>query len=419
MSQRYPGGVISKTPPVTVGPDQDGEGGSAPGVWTLEQAMELQKQNLWPKPIANKTMWTWGLNEFDGNLGLGGTYTYVYDPPNSYTISTFDNKSSPTQVGGFWSQASINGYNGIGVRNTGSLWAWGNNNPGTLGQNNTYPTKIGSPLQIGALTTWVQATAKEAALAIRNDGTLWSWGQNSDGQLGRNNRVLLSSPAQVGSDTNWAFVNSSRFSTQAIRTNGTLWSWGRGGFGRLGTGNVLNRSSPTQVGALAVWSSVSSESDHCLAIRTNGTLWAWGNNTWGQLGTNNTILRSSPVQVGALTTWAKASAGSQFSLAIRTDGTIWSWGIASNGRLGQGALVDRSSPVQIGSLTDWAWVAAGDSHSVALKTGGTLWSWGSNFRGALGQNNTIYLSSPVQVGSLTSWFRISAGNNSSLALRKS
>ena len=132
---------------------------------------------------------------------------------------------------------------------------------------------------------------------------LWSWGQNSYGNLGLGNTNLYSSPKQVGSLTNWKTIAAGGHSGYSIKTDGTFWAWGRNGYGRLGLGNTTPVSSPTQVGALANWESVSAGLQCFIAVKTDGTLWSWGYNSYGNLGFNDTANRSSPVQVGLLTTW--------------------------------------------------------------------------------------------------------------------
>lgn len=406
MSERYPGGLISRSAPVVVGPT-GGEGGSASGVWTLEQAAGYIKQGLWPLPVLPRQLWSWG-NNSPGNLGQGDTVK----------------RSSPTQVGAQvdWSQLSTSEEISFAIKTTGTLWSWGKNNRGQLGQDNT--TYRSSPVQVGALTDWAQVSSGGSfCAAIKTNGTLWSWGENYRGPLGLNISYSInrSSPVQVGALTDWAQVSAGRAFCAAVKTNGTLWAWGFNSNGQLGQNDRVNRSSPVQVGALNDWARVSAGNDFCVAIKTNGTLWSWGYDQSGALGLNifPGSARSSPVQVGALTDWSQVSGGGAFCAAIKTNGALWSWGSNSSGQLGQNNVNDLSSPVQVGALTDWAQVAVGNAFCRAIKTAGTLWSWGQNTSGQLGQNNTTNLSSPVQVGSLTTWTRISQGSTaySNLAIR--
>jgi alpha-tubulin suppressor-like RCC1 family protein len=442
------------------------------------------------------TMWAWGRNT-NGELGLGdainrsspvqiGTGTNWISGSLSdghsillentgyalttgvgvgqFTPSGFDtnfmvNRSSPVQIGTrLWSNVTQGVAYSLAVRNDGTLWGWGFNSSGALGDG-TLITRS-SPVQIGTLNNWSKVyTSVDANYAIKTDGTLWSWGNNVNGGLGLGDAVSRSSPVQVGTLTNWAnFADAASSSVityhaLAIKTDGTLWAWGRNVEGQLGLNNALNISSPVQVGTMT-WLSTTLNDISSMAIRSDGTLWSWGFNTPNsQLGFNDTIARSSPVQVGTLTTWTSASLGTNFSvllqnngdayttglnitdyqqpsinrsspvqlgtltnwqqtdngylysLAVKTDGTLWGWGSNNSGALGDGTLITRSSPVQIGTLNNWSSVAAGYLSSHALKTDGTLWGWGSNADGMLGNNQTTNLSSPIQIGTRT-WTRI-------------
>jgi alpha-tubulin suppressor-like RCC1 family protein len=262
------------------------------------------------------------------------------------------------------------------------------------------------------------ANGGDFTVAVKADGTLWSWGRSLDGALGLNNSIISAVPVQVGSDTNWQYVSCSTAFVQSIKTDGTLWSWGSNGDGGLGFGErFVSRSSPVQVGALSDWAQISCGQDNALAIKVDGTLWAWGSNENAKLGLNDTQLRSSPVQVGALSNWAQVSAGVYVTHAIKTDGTLWAWGNSRfEGLLGNSTRqVVRSSPIQIGALSDWAQIADGEVHVVAIKTNGTIWSWGQG--SALGQNNLIARSSPVQIGALSDWSQVTAGNGYTIATK--
>ena len=302
---------------------------------------------------------------------------------------------------------------------TGTLWTWGRNNYGQLGQGNTI--NYSSPVQLGLLTTWEQfSTSSYDCLAIK-ENTLWAWGLNEQGSLGLNDRVSRSSPVQVGVLSDWSKVSSGGRHTIALKTDGTIWTWGYNFYGDLGIGtggSGTYKSSPVQVGSLTDWSKVDARTNNCVALKTDGTLWAWGRNEFGQLGLGDIIHRSSPVQIGALTNWSDFDLGDDQTLAIKTDGTLWVWGRNNNGQLGDGTIVDKSSPVQIGSDTNWSWVAGANGWSVAIKSDGTIWSWGGDFDGHLGHGTVnVHLSSPVQIGSLTDWSKVEASVTITIATK--
>ena len=292
-------------------------------------------------------LWTWGGNSY-GAAGLGDTI----------------NRSSPTQVGALTTWASIAG--GRGGRNTlatktdGTLWSWGYNYGGSLGLNNRIFKS--SPTQVGSLTSWqsIGGSVQGSSFGLKTNGTLWAWGYGTQGQLGQNSTGYISSPVQVGALTTWLSISGGYSSIAAIKTDGTLWSWGTNAYGELGLNNLIARSSPTQVGSLTNWATVSSGNYFTVAIKTDGTLWSWGINTKGKLGLNNSnyAYSSSPTQIGALTNWAYSAATRTGGFAIKTTGAIWTWGWNVVGTLGLGDTIDRSSPVQIGSLTNWLRLSA-------------------------------------------------------------
>lgn len=406
MSTRYPGGFINRSAPVIVGP-VDGEGGSAPGVWTLEQASYYTKQGTWPQRIKKKPLFGWGGNNF-GQVGDG----------------TVTPRSSPVQIGAntTWSNLS-SGYSlngGFATTTSGALYAWGYNNVGQLGQNNT--VNQSSPIQVGALTNWSKVfvgSNGQAILSVKTDGTLWGWGRNNQGNLGLTSPLTyLSSPVQIGTDTNWSTCASGDSFSIFIRTTGTMWSAGENSLGKLGLNLALvYRSSPVQIGGDTNWSVVACGANHAIAIKTTGAMWSWGANGQGQLGQNNVIYRSSPVQVGALTNWSSIACGSIFSAAIKTDGTLWTWGRGSSGQLGQNNTVYLSSPTQVGLIATWSSVSCGSNSAMAIQTNKTLWAWGQNDSGQLGQNNDIARSSPVQVGSLSIWSKVTSHGGVSFGIQ--
>ena len=378
------------------------------GMWTLQQAHDAVAAGTWPEAFNSGYLYTWGDNDIaDGKLGIN-------------SAGAANNKSSPVQVGssGDWSQVVLGPRVALAIKDNGTLWGWGFNNQEQIGDN-TADISRSSPVQIGALTTWASATiGAYSSYAIRRDGTMWSWGDNSDGALGQNNALGKSSPTQVGALTNWLKITAGGYTCVAIKTDGTLWAWGRNSSGQLGDNTAVTRSSPVQIGALTNWASVTGkwQLPNFLATTTSGAMYSWGDGTQGQLGSNATVSRSSPVQIGALTTWSKIGMNA-FALALKTDGTMWSWGSGGQGRLGLNNTTSYSSPVQIGSLNTWAKISAGASTGFAITSSGALWSWGANSSANLGHNDTVYRSSPKQVGSLTSWVAVTGSDIHTTGLR--
>ena len=206
-------------------------------------------------------------------------------------------------------------------------------------------------------------------MAIKTDGTLWTWGSNQFGVLGTNNNTSYSSPVQIPGS--WSKVSENYFyATGAIKTGGTLWMWGRNGSGHLGQNNRTEYSSPRQVPG-TTWAGVSVDQNRTMATKTDGTLWGWGEMNHGCLGLNqSSVTISSPVQIPG-TTWHTENFFISDSLvaAMKTDGTLWTWGTNSQGGLGQNNKTKYSSPTQVPG-TAWADIYQGNSGMMAIQTAG-------------------------------------------------
>jgi len=142
-------------------------------------------------------------------------------------------------------------------------------------------------------TNWAYvSTGMNHTVAIGGDGSLWAWGNNISGQLGDGTQGegnYSNIPIRIGTDNNWRYVSAGAFYTMAIRTDGTLWAWGNNGYGRLGDGTATQRSMPVRVGSDYNWISASAGSQHTMAIGVDGSLWVWGNNSFGVLGDGTRI----------------------------------------------------------------------------------------------------------------------------------
>jgi len=257
-------------------------------------------------------------------------------------------------------------------------------------------------------------------------GTVWAWGANSYGKLGdgtTTDRQLT--PVQVRGEGGVGFLNniiaiSAGYEhTVALRNDGTVWAWGSNGNGRLGDNTTTDRLTPVQVrgegavGFIDNITAISAGNAHTVALRNDGTVWAWGSNVNGRLGDGTTTRRTTPVQVrgegavGFLNNITAISAGNGYTAALRNDGTVWAWGSNNYGQLGDGTTTNRHTPVQVrgeeavGFLNNITAIsAAGESHTVALRNDGTVWAWGRNYFGQLGDGTSGWdfnRYTPVQV----------------------
>ena len=361
-----------------------------------------------------------------GSVKFAGLWTCGYNQYGGLGDNTTINRSSLVQTiagGTNWKQVACGSVHTTAIKTDGTLWVWGFNQYGGLGDN-TVVSKS-SPVQtITGGTNWKQVDCSRFfTAAIKTDGTLWTWGINQYGQLGDNTIVFKSSPVQtIAGGTNWKQVACGQFHTTAIKTDGTLWTWGSDQYGQLGDSTIVSKSSPVQTIAGGTnWKQVSCGYDHTAAIKTDGTLWTWGYNNYGQLGDNTIAYKSSPVQtIAGGTKWKQVACGSYHTAAIKTDGTLWLWGYDNSGQLGDNTRTNKSSLVQtIAGGTNWKQVACGSVHTTAIKTDGTLWSWGFNNSGQLGDNTVIAKSSPVQtIAGGTNWKQVSAGEVCTAAIQE-
>ena len=308
-------------------------------------------------------LWTWG----NGVTGLGNNSTTNTSTP----VTTFAGGTNWKQVSGGYAYTAA-------IKTDGTIWIWGSI-PTTFAAGNDWK-------QVS--TTFLNVTA------IKTDGTLWTWGNGSDGQLGNNDTTdATETPITTfAGGTNWKQVSSAGQLTVAIKTDGTLWTWGNNNFGSLGTNDTISTNTPvTTFAGGNNWKQVSAGAQ-VAAIKTDGTLWTWGAGGYGILGNAAITDRLTPVTTFAGgTNWKQVSAtGARHTAAIKTDGTLWSWGHAAFGPLGINLgfpFYDASTSTPVTTFaggTNWKQVSVGAYHTAAIKTDGTLWVWGYGPYGSFG-----------------------------------
>ena len=323
---------------------------------------------------SNNSLWGWGLN-YMGFLGDGTT----------------DNSTKPVKIMDDVKSISVGSGTGMAIKTDSSLWAWGTNNNGQIGDGtcNTYDAdgyrnddgnKL-SPVKIMDNVVSV-SVGWSHTMAVTVDGSLWAWGTNNKGQLGNGTTTDSYEPIKIMDDV--AFVSAGWDYSMAIKTDGSLWAWGDNSYNNLGDGTSKNRLIPTEI--MDDVKFVSAAGFHTMAIKTDGSLWAWGINDVGQLG-DGTVSdweddesKSSPIKIMDDVTYVATGAtdiiGSSikigYTFAVKTDGSLWSWGGNRHGQLGDGTITtynyetgihdinDRYDPVKI--MDDVSTVAAGNFH---------------------------------------------------------
>ena len=282
----------------------------------------------------------------------------------------------------------------------GSLWAWGSNLQGEVGDGTTVSSA--SPLRIMENVNFIAAGGSHS-MAIKADGSLWAWGSNRSGQLGDGTTTNRHSPVRILENVVYVAAGSSH--SFAICSDGSLWAWGGNYFGGLGDGTTINRHSPVRIMENVV--SVAAGEGHSFAIRSDGSLWTWGTKWNRQLSLERFIAGPNfldIVRASSLTLYTpihlmdnvvSASAGRYHSMAIKNDGSLWVWGENPYGQLGFGTLDNASLPARI--MENVVSINAGIYSSFAICSDGSLWAWGQNIYGQLGDGTSTDRLSPIHI----------------------
>jgi alpha-tubulin suppressor-like RCC1 family protein len=310
------------------------------------------------------------------------------------------------------------------VRFDRSLWAWGGNSSGQLGDGTTIDREL--PIAVGGPLCDQVAAGSEHSLALAIDGTVWAWGLNTDGQLGDGTTVSRSAPYQLTSVSAIIAVAAGSAHSVALKSDGTVWAWGLNANGQLGDNSTTQRTAPVQVrtdasSLLTEVVAIAAGDAFSLALKSDGTVWAWGLNTNGQLGDNSTVQRNVATQVKTaastyLTGITAIAAGASHSLALKSDGYVWGWGLNANSQLGATSPAQRTLAYRLSSASNVAAIAAGAAHSLALKADGAVWAWGLNTSGQLGDGTMALRSTPTAIPGLAAVAAIAAGGHTSLAI---
>ncbi len=367
----------------------------------------------------NGSVKAWGYNG-SGQLGNGDKINQsipvnVEGLPSLITFLPSDGLNINFKV----KSISAGGNHSLALLGNGTVWAWGNNSYGQLGDETTaYKTRAVKVSGSGIYTDI--SSGCYHSIALKKDQSVWVWGSNTSYQLGEGIKSNWSKAAKVNGLTGFSSITGGRFHNLVVKNDNTVWAWGDNQYGQLGDGTNSTRDIPVQVTSLSGIKEVAGGRFHSLALKDDGTVWAWGNNQYGQLGDGTTIAQNTPIQVTGLPQTIKIthiSAGGGHSIALTDDGHVWAWGYNGSGQLGDETKTSTPTAVQVKGLDGVKAISAGGSHNLALKYDGTVWAWGNNAYGQLGDGTTTTRSIPVQVASLKDVSAISTGTSHSLALK--
>ena len=311
-----------------------------------------------------------------------------------------------------WKSVTAGDATTYGIRSDGSLWSWGWNEKGQSG--NGVSERTATPTLADGNRVWKKTVGGKAyGFFLAEDGSLWAAGTATNGVQGTNDGVDHKVLTRIGTDNDWADMACSRFwgySAFAIKTNGTLWSWGENSAGHLGIGNTQAQTLPVQVGTDTDWKQVAAGVSSVLALKTDGSLWGWGLNMNGELfGYEGR--QSSPVRLGSETDWEKVLVIEFRAYAVKKDGTLWAWGDNSRNLLGFNTPTEEEStsegnpvevvtepqitkPTQVTAVEGEVLAVSGCENTLSVATGTDgiiekVWMFGSNADGALGDGKGL------------------------------
>jgi alpha-tubulin suppressor-like RCC1 family protein len=389
-------------------------------------------------------IWAWGRNDnfqlADGTTNDRATPAVIKNLPTMAAVSGGpDGCIAIDTAGGVWiwgfgywdtptylssSQAAVGVSTGAYFAQIlfkdGTVWSTGDNSTGEIGDGTTNTTDAFSFVQAINIPPMASVSAGLFhALALDRTGTLWAWGTNSHGELGQATEFGRNVPATVSNLSNIVQIAAGDYHSLALKSDGTVWGWGYNFHGQAGDGTYLDRSLPVQIKGLPPISQIVAGGESSVAIGTDGSVWAWGDNGYGQLGIGSDVTRDSPtpLQIAGLSNVKSIVLGESFALALKSDGTVWGWGDNGYGQLGIGQAGDQSGPVQIPGLGNVVALGAGETHSLAVKSDGSVWAWGANDNYQLGLGDaTSEQDSPVQVPGVTNVIAVDGGQQMSAAL---
>lgn len=330
------------------------------------------------------TIMSWGSDSY-GQLGAGAGRL----------------RTTPEQVVGLSGVTAIDGgtQHVAAVTSDGALWTWGASRNGSLGQGTAAFDRAVPAVVSGLLGVRGVSAGLDYTLALKGDGTVWSFGLNNRGNLGDGTAVPRGTPVQADGLSGVEEVSAGAAHSLARKSDGSVWSWGDNTAGQLGggggTGSMV--AAPMQIPGLGGVLSVAAGTDHSLAAKGDGSVWSWGSNDAGQLGTGGAAFGSpSPVQVAGLSGIVKVCSSGDASFALESDGSLWAWGDNSYGQLGDGTTTSRDTPVEV-LLSGVVALKSLANRTFAVTEDGSTWAWGYNANGELGDGTATHRPTPVQV----------------------
>lgn len=357
----------------------------------------------------------WG-RALNGRSGIGDTQTPTVAVARPLPISGLP--APPVKL-------SLRLLTTCAVTRIGSASCWGANESGQIGESLPPPIPAivqhagprgAADLSAGVIET---ATGGQHTCALKNDGTVWCWGANVAGQLGDQTAIPRPTPVQVVGIGNAVQIATGLSHSCARTAAGAIWCWGLNGSGQLGIGSTTNSLQAVMAtGMNADMVDLGAGDSHTCAVRNDGKMFCWGLNTNGQVGDSTTTNRTSPTQVNdGFGVYRRVAAGGTHTCGLTDTGQPKCWGANARGQLGDGTVQPRPSPAAVPTLNNVIRLAAGRDHNCALRDTGALLCWGFNTSSQLGDGTVVQRNQPVAASNVTGTIReIALGADSSCAV---
>jgi alpha-tubulin suppressor-like RCC1 family protein len=327
---------------------------------------------------ADTSGWCWGTN-VQGVLGIGKDSNA--SPTDWYV------RPQPLAGGGSWRAIDVGDFHACGIRTDGSLWCWGGNYAGEIGDGTTSPTRS-SPTRVGSGTDWIQVDVQDSlSCALRADGTTWCWGTFGDGPAGEVR--AQTTPLRVSDSGVDQDITNNGMQVCMRRAGDSVWCKQVGQYGNL-------TEPPQQFPGS--WLTFSYTGEHYCGVQPGSLAWCGGNNQNGELGWGTVGMSGSeqPVAGEPPTLFYDVQTGQGYTCGISYSAALWCWG-GNNGRLGDGTTTNRSTPTQVGTWEDWKSVSVNGGHTCGVRDDGSAWCWGANSYGQLGDGTMTTRLVPTRV----------------------
>ena len=345
---------------------------------------------------------------------MGGPYSYIEQGNGmGHAIVHAKQRNTTVHLNKEWPRLSAGRKNACMIDNNKTIWCWGLDGSGQLGNGATAGTQV-APSAVSVAGPWVQVTVGTSfsdtnmACGLRENGNVYCWGSDSNGGLGNGGGVTADQPSPylVGTTTDlWTAVSADGNGACGIKVDGSLWCWGSGSYGKTGFGNTSDVPSPAKVDD-GPWIRVAAGNAQSCGIKQDGSLWCWGRDHLGQLGDGGTASdKYIPTPVAENGPWIDVSPSNEVTCAVKADGTAWCWGNGTVSRLNG----TPQKPMPVRDPGPWRSMSTFTTHICGVKVDGSAWCWGANTNGELGNGTVTAADTPVQVNGGSNWVALDVG----------